>query len=196
MSVPSFTFGLITNDPLVAAALGQMLSSQSLKSAQASAKIELVYPSLEAVFENRPASRYLLLDGNVTTSLESLSERGFQVEILSPTTGLTDSNWIPRDLNVNELTAILALRWRIEAVSQVRESDLTYDRPFGLNPREVQVAILIGRGLSNREIADEIQVQVQSVKNIVSQLLKKMRCDNRTQIALKSHTISSVQSSL
>ncbi len=53
-----------------------------------------------------------------------------------------------------------------------------------LSPRERDVAALVSEGLSNREIGQELGLGEQSVKNLVSQILKKHGLRNRTQIAL------------
>ena len=44
--------------------------------------------------------------------------------------------------------------------------------------------ILIGEGLTNRQIADRMQVAEKSVKNYVSHLLAKLGMTRRTQIAV------------
>lgn len=54
-----------------------------------------------------------------------------------------------------------------------------------LTRREQQVAQLIARGLSNRRIAEVLGIREQSVKNLVSLLLKKLECENRVQVALQ-----------
>jgi DNA-binding NarL/FixJ family response regulator len=53
-----------------------------------------------------------------------------------------------------------------------------------LSPREYDVALAVGRGLSNAEIAGELFMSVATVKAHVSRLLTKLDVDNRVQIAL------------
>lgn len=53
-----------------------------------------------------------------------------------------------------------------------------------LTKREQQVAQLIGKGMPNRKIAEVLGIREQSVKNLVSVLLKKLECENRVQVAL------------
>jgi DNA-binding NarL/FixJ family response regulator len=53
-----------------------------------------------------------------------------------------------------------------------------------LSKREQDIARLVAKGLSNRAIADELQLSEQSVKNLVSRILKKMSLENRVQLAL------------
>lgn len=54
-----------------------------------------------------------------------------------------------------------------------------------LTKREHQVAQLIGKGMPNRKIAEVLGIREQSVKNLVSVLLKKLECENRVQVALQ-----------
>jgi DNA-binding NarL/FixJ family response regulator len=53
-----------------------------------------------------------------------------------------------------------------------------------LSPREREVALAVGRGLANAEIAAELYMSVATVKAHVSRLLTKLGVDNRVQIAL------------
>jgi DNA-binding NarL/FixJ family response regulator len=55
-----------------------------------------------------------------------------------------------------------------------------------LTPRELQVLQLIFRGMSNREIAIEIQVGEATVKTYVSIILTKLNVDDRTQAVVEA----------
>ncbi|BBH71227.1 DNA-binding response regulator [Actinoplanes sp. OR16] len=56
-----------------------------------------------------------------------------------------------------------------------------------LTGRETEVAVLVGRGRSNAEIAAELSMGVPTVKGHVSRLLTKLDLNNRVQIALLVH---------
>lgn len=56
-----------------------------------------------------------------------------------------------------------------------------------LAARELEVALAIGRGLSNAEIAAEVYMSVATVKAYVTRILAKLGVDNRVQVALKVH---------
>ena len=53
-----------------------------------------------------------------------------------------------------------------------------------LTEREREVALAVGRGSSNQEIAEELFMSVATVKGHVTKLLSKLDADNRVQIAL------------
>ncbi|MEV5140259.1 response regulator transcription factor [Streptomyces syringium] len=61
------------------------------------------------------------------------------------------------------------------------------ERLARLNDRERQVAIAVGRGRSNAEIAAALFMSVATVKAHVSRILTKLDLDNRVQIALLAH---------
>jgi DNA-binding NarL/FixJ family response regulator len=56
-----------------------------------------------------------------------------------------------------------------------------------LTDREREVAIAIGQGKSNADIAAELYMGVATVKAHVSRLLIKLEAGNRVQIALLAH---------
>ena len=56
-----------------------------------------------------------------------------------------------------------------------------------LSPREHDVALAVGRGQANPEIAAALHLSVATVKAHVSRLLYKLDVDNRVQIALLVH---------
>src|SRR5262245_14083373 len=58
------------------------------------------------------------------------------------------------------------------------------ERMATLSDREHEVAVAVGQGLANAEIAAELHMSVATVKAHVSRLLSKLGVDNRVQIAL------------
>ncbi|WP_265565807.1 response regulator [Streptomyces hygroscopicus] len=61
------------------------------------------------------------------------------------------------------------------------------DRIAALAEREREVAVAVGRGASNAEIAAELYMSVASVKTHVSRILAKLGLNNRVQIALLTY---------
>ncbi|MBC2905213.1 response regulator transcription factor [Streptomyces cupreus] len=60
-------------------------------------------------------------------------------------------------------------------------------RIAALNDRESEVAVEVGRGLSNAEIAAALFMSVATVKTHVSRILTKLDLNNRVQIALLAY---------
>jgi len=57
------------------------------------------------------------------------------------------------------------------------------DHVDGLTAREAEIATLIARGLSNREIAEELVLSTRTVETHVANAMAKMGFSNRTQLA-------------
>lgn len=78
-------------------------------------------------------------------------------------------------------------------IRQVRDHDATdrsaaaRSRLASLTEREAEVALAVGRGLSNAEIATELFLSVATVKAHVSRLFEKLGATNRVQIAICVH---------
>lgn len=53
-----------------------------------------------------------------------------------------------------------------------------------LTPRQMEVLELVTRGLSNKEIAYKMHISHQTVKNHMTAILRKLRCQDRTQAAV------------
>jgi DNA-binding NarL/FixJ family response regulator len=52
-----------------------------------------------------------------------------------------------------------------------------------LSPRELQVARLVGQGLTNKQIGQKLYVSERTAENHVQQILTKLGLRNRSQIA-------------
>lgn len=55
---------------------------------------------------------------------------------------------------------------------------------FSLSPREVEVLRLVGRGLSNKQIAQQLRLSLYTVKNHVHNILEKLEVNNRSAMIL------------
>ena len=71
---------------------------------------------------------------------------------------------------------------RVASAMAKREVSTATDVP--LTPRETQVLRQVALGLSNREIADALEISIETVKEHVQNLLRKTALDDRTQAAV------------
>lgn len=69
-------------------------------------------------------------------------------------------------------------------LERLRHAEATDDPARSLTTRERRVFELIGAGLSNRQIAQEMELAEKTVKNHVSSLLRKLHLQRRTQAAV------------
>jgi len=59
--------------------------------------------------------------------------------------------------------------------------------PDGISPREAQILALVARGLSNREVGEELSISEHTAANHVRSILRKTGCVNRTEAASYAH---------
>ncbi|QIG41964.1 response regulator transcription factor [Nocardioides anomalus] len=83
------------------------------------------------------------------------------------------------------VTRTLIERLRTDAGDD--RADAARARLAVLTDREQDVALAVGRGLTNAEIARELHLSVPTVKAHVSRLFDKLRVTNRVQIAICVH---------
>ena len=84
-------------------------------------------------------------------------------------------------------TATRSLIDRVRTVAAEDRTTAALSRLDRLTERERDVALSVGRGLSNAEIAGELHVSVPTVKAHVSRLFDKLGVTNRVQIAIVVH---------
>lgn len=91
--------------------------------------------------------------------------------------------WLPKSMPGEALISALNL---VLAGERFVPADLMLRQQASpLTPREQDVAALLARGLSDKEIADQLSLQVGTVKVHVKSLLRKFDAANRTQFALR-----------
>ncbi|MCW2739446.1 MAG: DNA-binding response regulator, NarL/FixJ family, contains and domain [Nocardioides sp.] len=84
-------------------------------------------------------------------------------------------------------SATRSLVSRLRSVAPTDRSSTASDRLTVLTERELEVAVCVGRGLSNSEIASELYLSIPTVKSHVSRLLTKLHSTNRVQVAMVVH---------
>lgn len=93
--------------------------------------------------------------------------------------------WAGQPMLSPAATAALIRRVREEPSQNRRDPALALTAT--LTQRELEVAVAVGRGLSNAEIAGELHLSVPTVKAHVSRLFDKLSATNRVQIAICMH---------
>ena len=64
------------------------------------------------------------------------------------------------------------------------------DRPFKLTPRETQILACVGRGLTNKEVARELQISEKTVKHYMTVIMEKLEVRNRVAAVLKAKVMT------
>ena len=84
-------------------------------------------------------------------------------------------------------SATRSLVSRLRSTASSDRTSTAADRLTVLTERELEVAVCVGRGLSNSEIASELYLSIPTVKSHVSRLLTKLDSTNRVQVAMVVH---------
>ena len=84
-------------------------------------------------------------------------------------------------------SATRSLVSRLRSTRPTSRSSTAAERLTALTERELEVAVCVGRGLSNSEIASELYLSIPTVKSHVSRLLTKLDSSNRVQVAMVVH---------
>lgn len=71
--------------------------------------------------------------------------------------------------------------------ASVEEKEVILPEELGLTPRELEIVGYIACGENNKEIAEKLFISEKTVKNHVSNILKKMKLEDRTQVAVYAY---------
>lgn len=112
------------------------------------------------------------------------------------------AGYVPREASLDELIAVVEAVMRDELVCSPRLAGtllrrvgvLARERPDGgdevrLTSRETQVVGLIDEGLSNKEIAVRLQIELPTVKNHVHHVLDKLGVKRRAEAAARVRSL-------
>lgn len=71
----------------------------------------------------------------------------------------------------------------LKSASTIKEATVPYDA--SAKEKEWDMMLYVSQGYSNEEIAEAMQLNLQTVKNNLSSIMKRAQCKNRVQLALK-----------
>ncbi|SEH03416.1 DNA-binding response regulator, NarL/FixJ family, contains REC and HTH domains [Nonomuraea solani] len=151
--------------------------------------------AIRRVLAARPGARIVVLttfaeDGNVYAALRA-GAVGFLVKDDDPER-MVDA--VRRAAAGEQLLAPSVLRRVVERFLAAEEQ-ATPSAPQGLTERELEVLALVGTGLSNAEIAEELHVGVTTVKTHIAAAMDKLGLRNRIQAAVVAHRTGLVDAS-
>jgi DNA-binding NarL/FixJ family response regulator len=98
---------------------------------------------------------------------------------------LNEASWEAAVTEGKAMTAEQAVEYALseeELTSHAPEQPLADEPPVALTRREREVATLVARGLTNRQIASELVVSERTVDHHVSNILKKLNLRSREQV--------------
>jgi two-component system, NarL family, nitrate/nitrite response regulator NarL len=102
-----------------------------------------------------------------------------------------DVKVVPAEMRASAENAVLATARaeiaRLQATVREQASEIGalrgYTPPPELTPREAEILALIDRGLSNKDIARQLHVELATVKNHVHHILEKLHVHRRGEAA-------------
>ncbi|MFB4273882.1 MULTISPECIES: response regulator [unclassified Nonomuraea] len=152
--------------------------------------------AIKRVLAARPGARIVVLttfaeDGNVYAALRA-GAVGFLVKDDEPER-MVDA--VRRAAAGEQLLAPSVLRRVVERFLAAEEQAAGPAAPPGLTEREIEVLALVGTGLSNAEIAEELHVGVTTVKTHIAAAMDKLGLRNRIQAAVVAHRTGLVDAS-
>lgn len=157
-------------------------------------KVALLHPDVVLMDLLMP-----VMDGVRAT--RQIKTRFPEVEVIALTSVLEDqlvveamhagaTGYLLKDTHPEELVEAIhaagrgEVRLHPEAARRLAQEVRTAEMREALTPRETEILRLVGRGLSNKRIAQQLNLSELTVKTHVSNLLSKLGLSSRTQAAL------------
>ncbi|MFD6098388.1 response regulator [Nocardiopsis flavescens] len=118
---------------------------------------------------------------------------GFLLKDTPPAEIVESVRQVARGMSVLSPTVTRRLVQRVGDNDAEARADRARGRLASLNARELEVAVAVGQGRSNADIAASLFLSVPTVKTHVSSILTKLGLNNRVQVALLVHDARLVQ---
>lgn len=122
--------------------------------------------------------RFIFLTGDLSPALKAKAQRAGAAATLAK--GVDEEDLL------KTLTRIRTGKsaWRKRDLSNEPEPSLATHRLSLLTSRERETLELLTRGMTNRQIADQLKISYETVKEHVQHILRKLPADDRTQAAI------------
>jgi DNA-binding CsgD family transcriptional regulator len=89
-----------------------------------------------------------------------------------------------REMSLEEATEYALSKEADQPEATIAQEHLTSTEPMGnLTPRELEIVLLVARGLTNRQVSTELSISERTAGNHVAKILKKLGLNSRAQIA-------------
>ena len=141
-----------------------------------------VLKALESVFAENPDLHVIAFSGCVnSTHIARAAALGCNdyVAKTAPTKSLFDAVGVAASGESAPETSLM-----VKTRSKMRRPRQSFDHDVPLTNREMQVLRHISMGLSNREIGKSLEISVETVKEHVQNILRKLDVNDRTQAAV------------
>lgn len=105
-------------------------------------------------------------------------------ELVSAIREVSNGNYVVDDAVLSKPEVAKWLLGQFQEVAPLQAEEAGDELFLPLSPREMEILQLIARGMSNKEIAKELQISRQTVKNHMTSILRKLAVNDRTQAAI------------
>jgi len=113
-----------------------------------------------------------------------LAHSGYEKDLASARSSLDERTWAAAWTEGRTITPRQAIEYALSMEEpSTRIAPESWRRSDVLTRREREVAVLIGRGFTNRQIAEKLVITERTVQTHVSRILRKLGLRSRTQIA-------------
>jgi DNA-binding CsgD family transcriptional regulator len=127
----------------------------------------------ESVGSQQPADQQALREPHLTTTRSQLDKETWEAAFAEG-----------QAMTFEEAVEYALSEGEVSPAGGVDGSEASDDRPaIILTPREQEVAALVARGLTNRQVAQELSISEHTAANHVGRILRKLGLSSRTQIA-------------
>ena len=105
-------------------------------------------------------------------------------ELVSAIREVSHGNYVVDDAVLSKPEVAKWLLSQFQEIAPIQAEEGADEMFLPLSPREMEILQLIARGMSNKEIARELRISRQTVKNHMTSILRKLAVNDRTQAAV------------